>query len=233
MIIQKSGECNNLQKITDIFNEMNYIVYIPNHQNTSELPLMIYLHGAGERGTNVQHIEKWGVPKMIREGREYEAVILCPQCPAQFVWDNIAVELKKLIDEIVKKYNIKNDRISITGSSMGGFGTWMMGLTYRNFFSAIGPVAGGAMSWRCGNLKSTPVFAVHGDGDEVVPIEYSRLCVNVLKALNCKVKFKILEGYGHNDGIDEAYKNKELTDWLLSRRRTDFTYVPEHLEDYF
>lgn len=222
-----------MKKTTDIFNGMNYIVYIPNHEKTEELPLMVYLHGAGERGTNVKHVEKWGIPKMIREGRDYEAVVLCPQCPAQFVWDNIVTELKKLIDKIVKKYNIKNDRISITGSSMGGFGTWMMGLTYRNFFSAIGPVAGGTMSWRCGCLITTPVFAVHGDCDETVPIEYSRLCVNTLNALNGTVKFKVLEGYGHNDGIDEAYKNTELTDWLLSRRRTDFTYVPEHLEDDF
>lgn len=222
-----------MKKITGTFNEMNYIVYIPEHGNTAELPLMIYLHGAGERGTNVQHIEKWGIPKMIREGREYDAVILCPQCPAQFVWDNIVVELKIMIDKIAQKYNIKSDRISITGSSMGGFGTWMMGLTYRNFFSAIGPVAGGAMSWRCGNLISTPVFAVHGDRDEAVAIDYSRICVNALKAVNATVKYKVLEGYGHNDGIDMAYKDTELTDWLLSQRRTDFSYVPECLEEYF
>ena len=222
-----------MKKTVEKFNEINYIVYVPDNMDTAELPLMIYLHGAGERGTNAQHIEKWGVPKMIREGREYEAVVLCPQCPAQFVWDNIVVELKKLIDKIVAEYHIKNDRICITGSSMGGFGTWMMGLTYRNFFSAIGPVAGGTVSWRCSNLKTTPVFAVHGDKDDAVPIEYSKFCVNVIKSFNGTVKFKTLKGFGHNDGIDEAYKNPELTDWLLSQRRTDFSYVPECLEDYF
>ncbi len=215
------------------FNGMNYIVYTPDCKDMSELPLMIYLHGAGERGTNVQHIEKIGVPKMINEGREYEAVVLCPQCPAQFVWDNIVVELKALIDKIVDEYHIKKDRICITGSSMGGFGTWMMGLTYRNFFSAIGPVAGGAMAWRCYNLKTTPVFAIHGDKDEAVSLEYSQFCVNVINGFNGNVKFKILKGYGHNDGIDKAYKDTELTDWLLKQRRTDFSYVSETLESYF
>lgn len=134
---------------------------------------------------------------------------------------------------MVQEYGIKEDRICITGSSMGGFGTWMMGLTFRNFFSAIAPVTGGGMSWRCSNLLKTPVFAVHGDKDDVVPVCYSQLMVDSLKKSGGEVKIKILEGYGHNDGINKAYEENELTDWLLSKRRSDFSYVPEYLEEMF
>lgn len=222
-----------MKKTVDVFNGLNYIVYTPNNGKTSDLPLMIYLHGAGERGTKIDNVERRAIPRLISCGKEYEAVVLCPQCPAYFVWDNIVEELKSLIDKVVSEYSIKSDRICLTGSSMGGFGTWMMGLTYRNFFSAIGPVAGGAMAWRCSNLKTTPVFAVHGDKDDAVYIEYSQFCVDAVNNTGGNAKLKTLIGYGHNDGIEEAYINTKLTDWLLKQRRTDFSYVPEALEDCF
>ena len=211
---------------------LNHIIFLP-VGDISELPLMVYLHGAGERGDNPEHLYRHAIPKLIKEGREYNALVLCPQCPANFVWDNIVERLKKLIDDVVKEYRIKKDRICITGSSMGGFGTWMMGLCYRNFFSAIAPVAGGGMYWRCRNLCSTPVYAFHGSEDTVVPIVYSQLMVDGVKESGGQIKFKVLEGYGHNDAIENAYANGEITDWLLSQRRSDFTYVPEYLEEIF
>ncbi|MBO7344821.1 MAG: phospholipase, partial [Clostridia bacterium] len=108
-------------------------------------PLIVYLHGAGERGENIEHLYRHGMPKLIKSGKEIPAIVLCPQCPAQFVWNNIVERLKNLIDLIVEEYQISKDRIAITGSSMGGFGTWEMGLTYANYFSAIAPVAGGGL----------------------------------------------------------------------------------------
>ena len=211
---------------------LNYILFLP-EKPLADLPLLIYLHGAGERGENLEHLYRHAIPKFINEGREYDALVLCPQCPANAVWDNVVYKLKELIDSVVQEYGVKKDRICITGSSMGGFGTWMMGLTFRNFFSAIGPVAGGGMSWRCSNLCKTPVFAMHGDKDAVVPIGYSQLMVDSLKKAGGEVEFKVLEGYGHNDGIEKAYADNQLTDWLLSKRRSDFSYVPEYLEELF
>ena len=211
---------------------LNYILFLP-EKPLADLPLLIYLHGAGERGQNLEHLYRHAIPKFINEGREYEALVLCPQCPANAVWDNVVYKLKELIDSVVQEYGVKKDRICITGSSMGGFGTWMMGLTFRNFFSAIAPVAGGGMSWRCSNLCKTPVFAMHGDKDAVVPIGYSQLMVDSLRKSGGEAEFEILEGYGHNDGIEKAYSDNRLTDWLLSKRRSDFSYVPEFLEELF
>lgn len=210
---------------------MNYKIYYPdNYQN---LPLMIYLHGAGERGTKIDHIDRHAIPKNIKEGREYNAVILCPQCPAHLVWNNIVEDVKKLIDQVVERFEIQKDRICITGSSMGGFGTFEMGLTYSNFFSAIAPVAGGGLSWRASNLKSTPIRAYHGDADSTVPVVYSELMVNAVNQTGGSAELVTLKGFGHNDSIEYAYESTDLIEWLLSVRRTDFTYVPETLEKWF
>lgn len=204
---------------------MTYDVYFPDEYRG--LPLLVYLHGAGERGTEISHVYRHGVPKLIHEGQEIPAVVLCPQCPTWAVWDNVVSTVKAVIDHVAAQFAILPDRICITGSSMGGFGTWMMGKTYPNFFSAIGPVAGGGMSWRCSNLRTTPVYAIHGGADSCVPPIYSELMVNSVNAAGGKGKLLLLEGKEHNDGIDDAYRNTDLIPWLLSMRRTDFSIIPE------
>lgn len=211
--------------------EMNYIIFHPEHYEG--LPLVIYLHGAGERGKNVSHLYAHAIPKLIKEGNEFPAIILCPQCPAEFVWDNIPDKVKRLIDQIVEEFGVEKDRICITGSSMGGFGTWMMGKTYPTFFAGIAPVAGGGMSWRTPKLSTTPVLAVHGAADSVVPMIYSELMVNGVNQNGGTAELIVLEGYEHNDGIDCAYRNTKLIEWLLAQRRTDFSYVPEICEEMF
>ncbi len=213
-------------------NEMNYLVYTPNEMK-KQLPLIVYLHGAGERGKNYEHLNRHGLAKLLHEGVELEAVVLCPQCPALRVWDNVMDDLKEIIDRVVTKYLIDKERISITGSSMGGFGTWMAGLTFPNFFSAIAPVAGGGMSWRASKLRKTPVFAYHGDKDSAVPVIYSELMTQVIEKNGGAVKLCVLKGYEHNDGIDYAYRHTDLIENLLNSRRTDFEEVPEICADLF
>lgn len=174
------------------------------------MPLVVFLHGAAERGTNIEQVNKWALPRLISEGLELDAVMLCPQCPWQFVWDNIVRDLKALIDETVKKFNIREDRICITGASMGAFGTWTMGMCYPNFFSALAPVSGGGMSWRTPNLKNTPVFAVHGDIDTTVPCIYSKLMVDGVKRSGGNAQLVLLENKDHGDGIETAYEQTEF-----------------------
>lgn len=213
---------------------LNNVVYLPERgENLSDLPLLIYLHGAGERGENIEHISRHAIPKLIDNGAEYNAVVLCPQCPADVVWDNIVDKIKNTIDKTVAEYNIKPDRIVLTGSSMGGFGSVMMGMTYRNFFAAIAPVAAAGMFWRTPNLSGTPLLFYHGDKDEAVPIEYTLMIFERLKNAGYDVELKVFEGLNHNDSIDAAYDDSYLLDWLLSKRRTDFSYIPEFLEEMF
>lgn len=149
------------------------------------------------------------------------------------ILNNIVDKIKNTIDTTVKGYNIKSDRIVLTGSSMGGYGAVMMGMTYRNFFAGIAPVAGDGMLWRSSNLSTTPMLFYHGDMDEAVPIEYTTMLYKKLADSGFDVEMKILKGLNHNDGIEEAYKDTYLIDWLISRRRTNFKYVPEYLEEMF
>ena len=146
--------------------DMNYAVFYPD--NYEDLPLVIFLHGAGERGLKYKHVFRHGIPKLLAQGKEFPAIILVPQCPEKYVWDNVVADVKKIIDSVVEEFSIKPDRISITGGSMGGYGTFMMGMTYTNFFSGIAPVAGGGMPWRVGNLRTTPIYAIHGEKDDTV-----------------------------------------------------------------
>ena len=213
---------------------INYRIYTP--EQTEGLPLLIYLHGAGERGDTpdvLSHIERHGIPRLIAEGRELPAVVLCPQCPTAFVWDNIPDTVRALIDLVTAEYRTPADRILLTGSSMGGYGTWMLGMTYPTLFAGIAPISGGAMSWRASNLRSTPVFAVHGACDTLVPPACSQMPVSAVKAAGGYAEFILLDDKGHNDAIDYAYRNSTVIEWLLSQKRTDFSPVPEFCSECF
>ena len=210
---------------------MNYGVAFPD--DYKDLPLLVYLHGAGERGKNFEHVYRHGVPKLIREGKEVNAVVLFPQCPAQFIWNNMVKELKDLIDAVATEYGILKDRVMLTGSSMGGYGTWETAMCYPETFAAIAPVAGGGVVWRTGKLKDVPVLAYHGTEDSTVPLSQSQVMVDFTVKNGGDAQLEVLNGYGHNDGIDYAYRETDLIERLLSYRKQNFGRVQEFCEEYF
>lgn len=201
--------------------ELGCYIYEPENRNSVQLPLIVFLHGVGERGNGKEELEKLtsqGLPKYIQSGKNYPAVILMPQCPQGMVWNNIVFALKELIDKVVAEYNIDTDRISITGLSMGGFGTWEMGLSFPDFFSAIAPICGGGLSFRCSALKDTPVWAFHGDMDTAVPIQNSIEMVDAVNKAGGKARLTILHGVGHYSW-EEAYNDSNLIEWLITQRK--------------
>ena len=212
---------------------MNYLLSLPEDNSAESLGLIVMLHGAGERGVNVANVYRHGIPELVAEGREIPAILLFPQCPAWAVWDNVVDRVKGLIDSIAKDFSVDMSRITITGSSMGGYGSFAMGLSYPNFFAGIAPVAGGGMSWRAGRLRKTPVLAIYGEKDGAVPFVCSELMVNNLKNAGGNVEFISLKNFDHNDGIDFAYRSTKLISWLLAQKRTSFDYVPDICEDCF
>lgn len=217
--------------ITNDESRMNYgVAYIDDYKS---LPLLIYLHGAGERGRNFDHIYRHGIPKLIKQGLDINAVVLFPQCPAGFIWNNMVKELKTIIDSVVEEYGIQKDRIVLTGSSMGGYGTWEMAMCYPEMFAAIAPVAGGGVVWRTGKLIKTPVLAYHGEKDSTVPVSQSEIMVNSTVSHGGVAELHIIKGKEHNDGIDYAYRETDLIQRLLLYRKVDFEHIPEPCEELF
>ena len=198
---------------------LGYRIYLPDGYSAEKsYPLIIALHGAGERGEDTSLVEVHGVAKYVAAGLKLDAIVIAPQCPSDWVWSNLTVELKELIDSVVSEYSVDTDRISLTGLSMGGFGTWEMGISYPAFFSALAPVCGGGMSWRAKLIGSTPVWAFHGDADTVVPPENSHMMVKALRAAGGNVKLTIFGGVGHNSWVN-AYEDTRVIEWLLEQRR--------------
>ena len=163
---------------------MNYLIDDSCKTSKKEPGLIVFLHGAGERGEDFEKLYVHGPAKYIRNGSfKPETVVLCPQCPDGYIWNLLTEELYELIEATVENYGIDRSRIAITGISMGGYGTWEMGMSYPDYFSALGPVCGGGVSWRAKLIGKTPVWAFHGDADNVVWIILDHVRVQIHKCL--------------------------------------------------
>ena len=194
--------------------KLNYLLHLPTSCE-GKPPMIVALHGAGERGDNFDVIAVHGVAKYVEAGLELPAVVIAPQCPENFIWNQLTVELKELIDYAAAEYGVDTDRISITGLSMGGYGTWEMGMSYPGFFSALAPICGGGVSWRVHLIGKTPVWAFHGDADNVVPPNNSYEMCDKLKASGGNVELTVFHGVMHNSW-EPAYEKTKLIDWLIA-----------------
>jgi predicted peptidase len=196
-----------------------YLVALPDGYATSRqrVPLMLFLHGVGERGTDVQRVKVHGPMKEIAMGRKIPAVVVAPQCPDGVWWD--ADALTALVDHLERKYRIDRDRIYVTGLSMGGFGTWALAARNPNRFAAIAPVCGGGEAEEARKIVNTPIWATHGDADQTVPLSASQTMVDAARAAgNRHVEFTIVKGAGHDTWTD-FYHNDAFYTWLFAQRR--------------
>ena len=226
----KRLKTSSFEKEISLSIKLNYLIYLPEKYISIEdsFPLVLFLHGAGERGSDVNQVKRHGIPKIIESGAykttglfgtEEEApfILVAPQCPENIRWDVYA--LNALINYIEENYRIDADRIYVTGLSMGGHGTWSLATTYPNRFAAIAPVCGWIDFFEIYKLKNTPIWAFHGAKDNVVPVKYSEDPINVLRHLGSEnVKLSIYPEANH-DAWTETYNNPEFYKWLLSQKR--------------
>jgi predicted peptidase len=143
-------------------------------------------------------------------------IIVSPQLGDPIAWS--ASDLAALIDEIVSTYSVDEDRIYVTGMSMGGFGAWSLILDDPDRFAAVAPIAGGGASWQACRAKNVAAWIFHGARDEVVPVEYSRVMARELKKCGGKVRYTEYPDLNH-DSWTTTYDNPDLYDWLLEQRR--------------
>jgi predicted peptidase len=208
-------------KIEDsIPNTMNnkYLLYLPEnyYQSNEDWPFIFFLHGAGERGNDIEIVKRHGPPKLIMQNKNFPFIIAAPQCKENMKW-NIE-ELNTLLDEIISKYKVDTKRIYLTGLSMGGFGTWEMAIKYPDKFAAIVPICGGGDSSRVSKIKDMPIWVFHGAKDKVVPLSKSEGMVNALNECSGSPKFTIYPDAEH-DSWTETYNNQNLYEWFLQHKK--------------
>lgn len=199
---------------------MNYLLALPKDLSQEErLPLIVCLHGAGERGMDAQLLKVHGIPKYLDAGLPARAVVLAPQVPnTELIWNTVIHELMELIRKVREAYPVDYDRVSVTGMSMGGYGTWELAMSYTGEFSAIAPICGGGTPFRAWRLKNLPIRTFHGGADDTVPLSATIEMVDAVKAQGGKPECVILHDVGHNSW-DWAYEHTDLIQWLVSQKR--------------
>lgn len=218
---QKKSNSQRVEKLDSEIKlkvELQYLIYLPKNYETSEeqFPLLLFLHGAGERGNDIELVKRHGPPKLVEEGKEFPFIIVSPQCPEGTRWNYQTLALTALLDEIESKYRVDKNRIYVTGLSMGGQGTWTLALTQPNRFAAIAPICGWTDSWEVCKISHIPIWVFHGAKDNVVPVSESQEMVKALQDCGAKeVKLTIYPEANH-DSWTETYNNPELYNWLLS-----------------
>ena len=205
-----------------------YAKYLPRgYEKGRKYPFLLFLHGAGERGDDVDTAARHGFLKHVREqGRDSPFIIVAPQCPGGRYWGRYMESLIAFLEDMTESLGADPDRVYLTGLSMGGTGTFLLAMAEPTKFAAIAPICGSGIYWYGGALRHIPVMMVHGDVDETVPVSES---VSMLYSINKRggnAELRILHGVGHN-AWDEAYEGEWLTEWFLSHKRDLSSYRPE------
>lgn len=197
--------------------ELDYLISLPQgYEGKEKWPLILFLHGSGERGSDLEKVKVHGPPKLIQSGKQLPFIVVSPQCPSQRRWH--ATELSLLLDEIEEQYKVDKDRIYVTGLSMGGFGTWELATFSPERFAAIAPICGGGDRQFAKTLQDLPAWIFHGAKDTAVPVERSIEMATAIKSSGGQPKLTIYPDAGH-DSWTQTYQNMELYDWFLQHVR--------------
>jgi predicted peptidase len=197
-----------------------YLVYLPKGYETSKenWPMILFLHGIGERGDSPDTLRRHGIPKLIEKGKDLPFVVISPQCPLSTYWPLFLDPINTLLDKVLKEYRIDTTRMYLTGLSMGGLGTWIYAETYPDRFAAIAPLCGRGDTTRAVVLKNLAIWAFHGAKDSLVLPQRSVDMKNYVEKAGGTVKLTIYPELGHSIWR-ETYSNPELYDWFLQHKR--------------
>ena len=216
-----------------------YRVYSPEGvDNASRMPLVVFLHGAGERGHDNERQLLHGARDLLRYSieRQEPMIIVAPQVPlderwVDVVWDERVHRMPEhpsesmgllmgLLTELMLDSRVDPNRVYLTGLSMGGFGTWDLIARWPDTFAAALPVCGGGDTDSAVRIKDIPIWAFHGSDDAVVIPERSRDMIQALQRVGSNARYTEYPGVGH-DSWTETYQNFEVLDWFFSQRRGD------------
>jgi predicted peptidase len=198
-------------------NKTKYLMYLPDMDGPeSGFPLMLFLHGIGECGDNLDLVKKNGPPSFLDDKKDFPFIVLSPQCPEGEQW--IPELLIELIEEFSAIAFVDTSRIYVTGLGMGGTGTWDLALAKPDMFAAIVPICGKGNPEQACKLKKLPVWVFHGEKDDVIPSSYSSEMVDALEKCGGIVKFTLYQDVDHSAWIP-AYDDPALFEWMLEQHR--------------
>ena len=209
---------------------LNYLLYAPGayaKDPKRRWPLIVFLHGSGERGTDPLLVEAQPLPKTLTTTTSFPAVVLSPQVPPPYFWWSDLIEpVDALVQQIETRYRIDPRRVYLTGLSLGGFGTWRYALQHPTRFAALVPIAGGyvqgssAIPPNICVLRRTPIWAFHGSADTIVYPYQSKTLVKALRACGSTVvRLTLYPGVDHFGSWPRAYADPSLWKWLFAQRR--------------
>jgi predicted peptidase len=189
-------------------------------ERAGEWPLLLFLHGAGERGDNLSLVKTHGPPRLVDDRPDFPFVVASPQCPLELWWDDDSLQrqLLRLFDTLVAELAIDERRIYLSGLSMGGYGVWKLATIAPHRFAAIAPICGAGDSSQAAKLIDMPIWAFHGACDEVVPQAKTIEMIEAIRAAGGSPKMTIYSDVAHNSWT-RTYDNPELYEWLLMHRR--------------
>ena len=198
--------------------KLDYLLYLPEYHKDTPPPLLLYLHGGGESGQNLDLLKTCGLPKLIEEGRTFPFIVLAPQNPhpSQLFSDEAVFTL---LEEVIKIYPVDTKRVYLTGYSRGGFAAWRMGMQRPDLFAALVPVAAGGLVSYAFRAKEVPAWAFHGALDEVVPLTLGAEMVDALRAAGGRVKLTVFPEADHADTLERTYQHPELYKWLTEQAK--------------
>ena len=200
-------------------NTYPYEIYYPeqyHEQEGKKWPLLLFLHGAGERGSDLEKVKEQGLPKYLQDKKDFPFVVAYPQCPSRTYWT--VPGLNDWFKEISQKIRYDENRLYLTGLSMGGYGTWHWAAAHPEKFAAIIPICGGGEARQAKRLVNMPIWAFHGQKDNVVPVEETLQMVEAIKRAGGSPKLTLYPNLFH-DSWTATYNNTAIYDWLLEHKR--------------
>lgn len=179
-------------------------------------PLVVFLHGLGERGPDLNAVKRHALPRLVEAGHRFPFILVSPQCPADSWWNAAAIDA--FVARMTAQLRVDPGRVYLTGLSMGGYGTWAAACLNPARYAAVVPICGGGEPRLAGNLIALPTWAFHGAKDKVVRPARSRTMVKAIRAAGGSAKLTVFPDVEHN-AWDPAYATAGLFEWLLAQRR--------------
>ena len=218
----QSGNSNLSGKLqTRKYSNWNYYLYVPDNVQTGNKPLVVFLHGSGERGSNISSLERYGFAKYIKNGSNYNAVILIPQLASGEEWDTGSNrnKLMNLINQVVNEYSIDRSRISISGFSLGTVPIPNLLKENSNYFSSVVLIAlCGSGDSRANYFKNIPTRVYFGSNDTNCSTSDTKSFVNALKKINNDVDLTVYNNKPHNV-VDLVFQDGSVLNWMISKQK--------------